>query len=161
MSGDTSLREYVDALPKCDEECGAAAHWKVDDGMAGGKTNSPPTPRPQPEEHPVERHIVPELIAIPTVVYRCGEDGVRSLTKAGAYSRAARAAVRANVDSYEPCNGGDLDLPIFSDGPLTGPCCKFHDAEYMERVIPRLARWLRWRDGKRLEARASKCGGGE
>jgi hypothetical protein len=85
---------------------------------------------------------IPQLTVELVPVYRCGSTGRRRLTQAGAYHDAAREAVReAHAEAL-----ADLGADWGPGGPAPVTCA-YDDSEQYERVVKRLARWLRWRDG--------------
>ena len=83
---------------------------------------------------------IPPLTAEPIMVYRCGAQGQRYHSIKGAYLAAARRAFRA----ANPC---DCETSFGFTQPPYYCGCSDREEEAEKKLIPRLARWLRWRDG--------------
>jgi hypothetical protein len=86
--------------------------------------------------------------AIQVTVYQAGRR--RYLTKRAAYNAAARLLAKARCE----CAPDSFSLGLHSgpfDEPEQDQCdyCDYHGTA-LRRLIPRLSRWLRWRDGRAL-----------
>lgn len=87
---------------------------------------------------------VPPLTIELAPVYRCGSTGRRYLSPIGAYLKAASNAVAEAYDDEL------ADIAADWGGGGSAPVAMAYDDEQkFERVTRRLARWLRWRDGRR------------
>jgi len=82
---------------------------------------------------------IPPLTIELAPVYRCGATGRRYLSERGAYLKAAANAV---AEAYAE----DLESEDWGQMPAS---MAYDDQRQYERVTQRLARWLRWRDGRR------------
>jgi hypothetical protein len=99
------------------------------------------------------------------MLYRCGTKGKRYLTKHGAYmAEAARIFYAAYPDGGKHVArlnaAADADVAWDPALPELEDEATWYAAEQRDkRIVCRLARWLRWRDGRRLAIRGECCGG--
>lgn len=85
---------------------------------------------------------IPSLQVELVPVYRCGSVGRRHRSVAGAYRAAAWQAFSA---AY-PC---ECEAARPEDGDPGFSCENHAHNERVATLVSRLARWLRWRDGRR------------
>jgi hypothetical protein len=89
----------------------------------------------------MRRHAPIPLLTIELApVYRCGATGRRYLSRRGAYLKAAACAV---AEAYEEALADDE----YPGHPMPASMAYDDEAKF-KRVTTRLARWLRWRDGR-------------
>lgn len=93
---------------------------------------------------------IPSLTVEHVFIYRCGTRGKRYRRAWVAYRSAAQQAWLRRYcmcdDDTDAVKAGKSDRYFYRDSEH-GPCgC--HDAPERDEVIQRLARWLRWRDGR-------------
>lgn len=98
----------------------------------------------------MRRHApIPSLTVELVPVYRCGTRGRRYLRKWVAYRSAAQQAwLRRHCvceGDTDTCAGEKSDRYM----PDEYGRCDCHDAPERDETVKRLARWLRWRDGRR------------
>lgn len=93
------------------------------------------------EAHERQRRI-PSLTIEMAPVYRCGASGRRYLSPRGAYLKAAGTSVEV---AY-PCMYED-------DGPPYNYDIYDKWERHRNKLVTRLARWLRWRDGREAASR--------
>lgn len=75
-------------------------------------------------------------------------NGRRYLTRTNAYKASARALIKARCQR----NAERLEDDWCEDGnfPGEGQTCRRHSSPYNERLVARLARWMKWRDGREV-----------
>ena len=93
---------------------------------------------------------IPALTVEMVPVYRCGSRGRRRLATVSAYNDAARDAIREAYADEVADQGSDWGR----GGPLP-PSDAYDSQERYEAIVARLARWLRWRDGRIAAMRAA------